>query len=170
MVGPGGTEKSSWYAFRIKSRHENLVRDQLECKGFQPLLPTIKRLRQWKGRRKEVEVPIFSGYCFARFHLGQKLSVVKTSGVVEMVGNGYHPEPIPDEEINSLRTLLSRDSNCQAHPFLRDGMAIQVIRGPLEGVRGILLRKTSRHKLVVGINLIHKAVSLEIDAIDVEPL
>ena len=65
-----------WYALRTRSRHEKVVRDQLVHQGIEPLLPTVKRLSQWKDRRKEVEVPLFSGYCFVRFASGQKLPIL----------------------------------------------------------------------------------------------
>ncbi|TAL09546.1 MAG: antitermination protein NusG, partial [Nitrospirae bacterium] len=55
-----------WYAVRTRSRHEKLVRDRLAALGLEHLLPTVHRLSQWKDRKKEVEVPLFSGYCFAR--------------------------------------------------------------------------------------------------------
>ena len=76
-----------WYALRTKSRHEKLVRDQLDKQGIEPLLPTVKRLSQWKDRKKEIEVPLFAGYCFVRFSHQEKAPVQKTIGVVEIVGN-----------------------------------------------------------------------------------
>ena len=54
-----------------------------------------------------------------------------------------------------------------AHPYLHEGMAVEVIRGPLEGVRGILLRKDKRHRLVIAVHLIQQAAAVEIDAADV---
>jgi transcription antitermination factor NusG len=63
-----------WYALRTKSRHEKVVRDQLDKQGIEPLLPTVKRLSQWKDRKKEIEVPLFSGYCFVRFAQQDKAS------------------------------------------------------------------------------------------------
>src|SRR5207245_1545649 len=82
---------------RTKSRQEKLVRDRLAGQGIEQFLPTIKRLSQWKDRKKEIEVPLFSGYCFARFTWEDRLSVRKTYGVANIVGNGHGPEPIPDE-------------------------------------------------------------------------
>jgi len=54
-----------------------------------------------------------------------------------------------------------------AHPYLQEGMAVEVIRGPLEGVRGILLRKDKPFRLVISVRLIRQAVSVGIDASDV---
>ncbi len=156
-----------WYAVRTRSRHEKLVRDRLVALGIEHLLPTVHRLRQWKDRKKEVEVPLFSGYCFARFGWPDRLAVQTVSGVVGIIGGGQRPEPIPDAEIDALKSLMASELPYDAHPYLREGMMVEVRRGPLEGVRGILLRKAKRHRLVISIHLIQQAAAVEIDASNV---
>ncbi|MCP9450993.1 MAG: hypothetical protein NNA21_13150, partial [Nitrospira sp.] len=121
-------------------------------------------------RKKEIEVPLFSGYCFVRFGKGTKSSVQKVAGVVEIVGSGGRPEPIPDGEIENLKMLVSSVLTYDPHPYLHEGMVVEVVRGPLRGVRGVLLRKEKRHRLVVGIRLIQQAAVVEIDVRDVEPV
>ena len=152
MLGP--QPQSRWYALRTRSRHEKIVRDQLANQGIEPLLPTVKRLSQWKDRKKEVEVPLFSGYCFVRFAAEQKLPVLKT---------------IEDEEIAALRALMTSVLPYDSHPYLHEGMQVEVIRGPLQGIRGILLRKEKHHRLVLGVRLIQQAAAVEIDVNDVVP-
>ena len=156
-----------WYALRTKSRHEKLVRDQLDKQGIEPLLPTVKRLSQWKDRKKEIEVPLFSGYCFVRFSRLEKTPVQKIVGVVEIVGSGNRPEPIPEQEIDALRLLMTSVLPYDPHPYLHEGMQVEVIRGPLQGAHGILLRKEKRHRLVIGVRLIQQAAAVEIDVKDV---
>ena len=156
-----------WYALRTRSRHEKVVRDQLIHQGIEPLLPTVKRLSQWKDRKKEVEVPLFSGYCFVRFNSDQKMPVLKTAGVVDIVGGGNRPEPIPDDEIMAIQTLMTSVLPYDPHPYLQEGMKVEVIRGPLQGVHGILLRKDKRHRLILGVRIIQQAAAVEIDAADV---
>ena len=163
------TNALRWYALRTRSRHEKVVRDQLANQGIEPLLPTVKRLSQWKDRKKEIEVPLFPGYCFVRIASEQQLPVLKTIGVVDIVGNGHRPEPIQDEEIAALRTLMTSVLPYDPHPYLHEGMVVEVIRGPLQGVRGILLRKEKRHRLVLGVRLIQQAAAVEIDVNDVVP-
>jgi transcription antitermination factor NusG len=158
-----------WYALRTRSRYEKLVREQLANQGIEPLLPTVMRLRQWKDRKKEVEVPLFSGYCFVRFASGQRLPVLKTIGVVDIVGSSHCPEPIPDEEIAALKTLMVSVLPYDPHPYLHEGMRVEVVRGPLQGVHGILLRKEKRHRLVLGIRIIQQSAAVEIDVNDVVP-
>jgi transcription antitermination factor NusG len=156
-----------WYALRTRSRHEKVVRDQLLHQGIEPLLPTVRRLNQWKDRKKEVEVPLFTGYCFVRFNQDQKLPVLKTVGVVDIVGGGQRPEPIPDEEIAAIQTLMASVLPYDPHPYLQEGMQVEVIRGPLQGVHGILLRKDKRHRLILGVRIIQQAAAVEIDTADV---
>jgi transcription antitermination factor NusG len=164
---PGQMTDSHWYALRTRSRHEKIVRDRLVYQGLELLLPTVKRLSQWKDRKKEVEVPLFSGYCFVRFHSEQKLDILKTVGVVDIVGAGKRPEPIPDEEIAAIQTLMTSVLPYDPHPYLHEGMNVEVIRGPLQGVHGILLRKEKRHRLILGVRLIQQAAAVEIDTADV---
>src|SRR5690349_234591 len=146
-----------WYALRTRSRHEKIVRDQLDKRGIEPLLPTVKRLSQWKDRKKEIEVPLFSGYCFVRFSQRERMPVQKTAGVVEIVGSGSRPEPIPEQEIDALRRLMTSVLPYDPHPYLHEGMKVEVVRGPLQGVQGILLRKEKRHRLVLGVRVIQQA-------------
>jgi transcription antitermination factor NusG len=163
------TSTPRWYALRTKSRHEKLVRDQLDKQGIEPLLPTVKRLSHWKDRKKEIEVPLFSGYCFVRFSHHEKTPVQKVVGVVEIVGSGSRPEPISEEEIDGLRRLMTSVLPYDSHPYLHEGMQVEVVRGPLQGVHGILLRKEKRHRLVLGVRLIQQAAAVEIDVNDVVP-
>src|SRR5881296_4066348 len=101
------TNGAHWYAIRTRARHEKQVRDRLESQGIEQLLPTVRRLSQWKDRKKEIEVPLFSCYCFARFAWQDRTPVLKVPGVVEIVGGGACPEPIPYEEIEALKTLMA---------------------------------------------------------------
>lgn len=159
-----------WFAIQTRSRHEKLVRSQLELRNVEHFLPTMRRLSQWTDRKKEIEVPLFSGYCFARFSLADQLPVLQSQGVVRVVCFGGQPEPIPDEEIESLRTLTSNSSNYVCHPYLRDGMRVEVIRGPLQGVKGRLVREARLCRLVLSISLLQRAVAIEIDAASVAPV
>jgi transcriptional antiterminator NusG len=159
-----------WYAVRTRSRHEKLVRDRLAAQGIEQLLPTVMRLSQWKDRKKEIELPLFSGYCFAQFPWQEQMSVLKVAGVVEIVGGGSHPEPIPDDEIAALKALMASKLPYDAHPYLREGMIVEVRRGLLHGVRGILLRKEKRHRLVISVHLIRQSAAVEIDDSEVVPV
>ncbi len=159
-----------WYAIRTRSRHEKQVRDRLAGCGVEQFLPTVMRLHRWKDRKKEVELPLLSGYCFARFHWQDRLEVLKVLGVAGILGGNARREAIPDEEIDAFKTLVASPYRYDVHPYLHEGTAVEVHRGPLRGVRGTLLRKDKRHRLVIMVHVIKQAAAVEIDATDVTPV
>src|SRR5262245_29120205 len=95
-----------WFAIWTRSRHEQVVRQQIEQKHIEAFLPTVTRWSRWKDRKKKIDSPLFPGYCFARFKLENALSVLKCSGVVNIVSCQGEPASIPDHEIESIRLLL----------------------------------------------------------------
>jgi transcription antitermination factor NusG len=168
-TGGDQDDRSYWFAIRTLSRHEKIVRDQLARRNIEHLLPTVKRLSQWSDRKKEVEVPLFPGYCFARLRWEDRLPVLQSQGVMSFVGTAARAEAIPDEEIESLRKALLNSSTFVCHPYLKEGMLVEVIQGPLRGVKGHLVREARCARLVLSITLIQRSLSIEIDADSVAP-
>jgi transcriptional antiterminator NusG len=156
-----------WYVLRTRSRHEKLVRSQLTEREVEAFLPLYERWSRWKDRRKKIAFPLFPGYCFARFPLTERLGVLSCVGVVQLVGLIGHPEPVPDAEIEALERLAATTLQYDPHPFLEAGMEVEVVRGPLAGVRGRLLRKDRVTRLVLAVTLIHQAAVVEIHPADV---
>lgn len=157
-----------WFALQTRSRHEKVVQHELATRKIEHFLPTVKRLSQWKDRKKEIEFPLFPGYCFARFSLDERLYVLQSSGVVNIVG-ALRPEPIPDIEIESLKIVLNNRTRYEIYPYLKEGCLVEVIKGPMRGVKGIFVRHARPYRLVLSINLIQQAVAVEVDASNVVP-
>jgi transcription antitermination factor NusG len=162
--------ETPWYAIWTRSRHEQVVRQQLERKKIEAFLPTITRWSRWKDRKKKIDWPLFPGYCFAQFDPDDALSVLKCTGVVNIVSFDGKPAPIPPYELESIRLLIGTELQFDPCPMIREGMMVEVVHGPLRGVVGRLLRKDSHHaRLVLSVDLIGQAVSVEVDASDVKP-
>ena len=160
----------NWYALWTRSRHEQVVREQLEKKQIDAFLPTIAKWSRWKDRKKKIDWPLFPGYCFARFNPDNALAVLKCSGVVSIVSFEGKPAPIPEYELDSIRLLVSSDLQFDPCPMIKEGMLVEVVHGPLRGVIGRLMRKdAARARLVLSVDLIGQAVSVEVDASDVRP-
>jgi transcription antitermination factor NusG len=157
-----------WFAIWTRSRHEKLVRDQLQQKGVEVFLPTITKWSRWKDRKKQIEWPLFPGYCFARFEASERLPVLKCEGVVTIVGTEGLPSPIPPIEIESIRQLIDSELAFDPCPLIKEGMMVEVKAGPLKGVVGRLIRKGAHARLVLSVDLIGQAVSVEVDAADVK--
>ena len=144
-----------------------MVREQLERKGLEAFLPTITRWSRWKDRKKQIDWPLFPGYCFARFDKGERLPVLKCTGVVNIVSFDGEIVPIPEHEIESIRRLVESDLQFDPCPLIREGMMVEVAHGPLKGVVGRLVRKGAHARLILSVDLIGQAVSVEVDAADV---
>jgi transcription termination/antitermination protein NusG len=157
-----------WYAIWTRSRHEQMVREQLEQRGYQAFLPTIPRWSRWKDRKKKIDWPLFPGYCFARFDTHERLPILKCSGVVSIVSFDGDIAPIPDIEIDGIRRLVESDLQYDPCPLIREGTMVEVVHGPLRGVVGRLLRKGAHARLMLAVDLIGQAVSVEVDAADVK--
>jgi transcriptional antiterminator NusG len=159
---------ADWYAIWTRSRHEQVVRDQIERKRYDAFLPTITRWSRWKDRKKKVDWPLFPGYCFARFDPAEALSILKCTGVVNIVSFDGDIAAIPEQEIDSIRRLVASDLQFDPCPLIREGMMVEVTHGPLKGVVGRLIRKGAHARLVLSVALIGQAVSVEVDASDVK--
>jgi transcription antitermination factor NusG len=158
---------TQWYALWTRSRHEQVVREQLEQKQIESFLPTVTRWSRWKDRKKKIDWPLFPGYCFARFNGRERLPILRCTGVVNIISIEGEPAAIPDHEIDGIRQLVESDLAYDPCPMIREGMLVEVIHGPLKGVVGRLLRKNEKARLVLSVDLIGQAASVEVDAADV---
>jgi transcriptional antiterminator NusG len=168
---PGDETSARWYALRTRSRHEKRVRDGLAGRpSVEVFLPLYPRWSWWGDRMKQIEAPLFPGYCFAQFRYADRLAVLKAFGVIDLVCPGARPEWIPEAEIDAIRALMESKLRYDPHPFLNEGAEVEVIRGPLCGTRGLLVRKDRAVRVVLAVNLIRQAVAVEVPAADVVPV
>ena len=158
-----------WFAVWTRSRHEQVVREQLERKHVDVFLPTVTKWSRWKDRKKRVDWPLFPGYCFARFDPKERLPILKCTGVVSIISFQGEPAPIPEHEIDGIRRLSESDLAFDPCPMIREGMMVEVVHGPLKGVIGRLVRKSDKARLVLSVDLIGQGVSVDVDAADVRP-
>jgi transcriptional antiterminator NusG len=160
-----------WYAVYTRSRHEKQVDALLHRQGVETYLPLRRSWSRRRDRRVTVELPALPGYLFVRCALEGEVraQIKKTTGVIRVVESADRPCVIPETQIESLRLVLARSFNSEAHPFLNIGDRVQVVRGPFVGAEGHLVRVApGRHKLVVAIEFVQQAVAVEIDAVDVD--
>jgi transcription antitermination factor NusG len=144
----------------------------LEALGIQHYLPLRSELRQWSDRKQLVDLPLFSGYLFVCTSLSNKskLRVLKVPGIVAFVGNQSGPLPIPDQQIENIRTVLTARVECSVDASLHEGDRVRVVRGALAGVEGTLLRTNSTSRLLISVDLIRQSLSVNIMRADIEPI
>ncbi|HVZ84260.1 MAG TPA: UpxY family transcription antiterminator [Terracidiphilus sp.] len=164
------SDGSCWWALYTRHQHERTVAGQLGSKGFEVFLPLYESVRRWKDRNKLLSLPLFPCYVFLRGGAERRLQVVTTPGVHSILYTGERIAIIPQSEIEAIQRSLDSNLRIEPHPYLRCGERVRVIRGSLEGVEGVLLRKKSYCRLVLSVEMLAQSVAVEINASDVEPV
>ena len=173
MLAPlPAAEELRWYALHTRARHERVVEHRLREQGMETFLPTVVETHRWSDRKKTVEVPLFSCYVFVRCVLNSddRTRVYRVESVHGFVGTRGAGIPIPDEQIESVRRVLSQPAPCRSHPFLKVGQRVRVCGGAMDGVEGIFLSENGDQSLVISVEVIQRSLAVRIDGYDVKPI
>lgn len=162
-----------WYCLYTRSRHEEAVYQRLTDKKIAAFLPKLEVWSRRKDRRKKIQKALFAGYLFVNEDLSHRiwLEILKTPGVVKILGNEAGPVPVPLIQIESIKRILDGKSAVSPFPYLREGQLVRVVDGPLKGCEGYLLKvKEGREKLIITVDLLKRSVAVEIEGASVEPI
>jgi transcription antitermination factor NusG len=160
----------SWYAVYTKHQHEKNAADILAKKGFEVLLPLYKTAHRWKDRSQAVLLPLFPCYVFLQMNLEKKLEALRTPGIFWFVGNGGRASAIPINEIDAIRRATQSPVRLEPHPFLNSGDRVRIKDGALAGLEGYLTRFKNQYRVVLSVELLQKAVAVEVDIATVQPV
>jgi transcription antitermination factor NusG len=159
-----------WYALQVRTRYERVVAEYLSGFDYEWFLPVYKDRKQWSDRIKQVEIPLFPGYLFCRFDAQHRLPILKTPGVVQIVGYNRQPVAVDEAEIAAIQTLVASGMPNQPCSFVEIGDRVAIGSGPLRGLEGILVESRGRHKFVLSVSLLQRSVAVEIDSMSVTPV
>lgn len=163
---------SSWYAIQTLPRHEKKIAVELHQKGIKSFLPLVTEKHQWSDRRVSVNTPLFPGYVFVRITQDQssRVAVLRTVGVRNFVGMRGMGDPIPDNQIDGVRAIVSKGVPFCSSNFINVGQRVRVRGGSLEGVEGIVTSVNGDKSLVISIDLIQKSLAIRITGFVIEPV
>lgn len=159
-----------WFAAYTSSQHEKRVASRLAERQMESFLPLYRSVRRWKNRcQMALELPLFPNYVFVRMAPRDRARVLEVPGVLSLVASGRTLVPLPDLEIEALRSGVG-ERKIEPHPYLVIGERARIRRGPMMGMEGVLLRKKSNFRVVLALEAILQCVSVEVDADDLEPV
>jgi len=167
------SDRLLWYCVHTRSRHEDVVYQRLADKQIQAFLPKMEVWSKRKDRRKKIQKALFPGYLFVYEMMNPQhgLEILKTPGVVKILGNEVGPMPVPETQIESIKKLLDGKAAVSPFPYLKEGQLVRIVDGPLRGCEGFLVKiKEQREKLVISIDLLQRSVSVEIESASIEPV
>ena len=159
-----------WFAVWTRSRQEKVAASMLEAIGIRHFLPLKTEVHRWSDRDQAVTIPLFRGYLFVQLDptKDSRLRVLNIPGVAGLVGNQNGPLPIPDKEIDGIRTVLAEKVTYSPYPFFTLGERVRVRHGALAGVEGRLVRSNTDAKLVLSVEMIQQSIAVNVRASDVE--
>jgi len=155
-----------WFAVYTCANNEKRVAEQFANRSVEHFLPQYESVRKWKDRKVRLQLPLFPGYLFVHMAPPERLRVLQVSGVVRLVGFNGSPTPMPEEDLERIREFLGQGWHAEPHPYLQVGRRARVVRGPLAGMEGIVLRRKNRSRLVISFDLIQRSMAIETDEAD----
>lgn len=153
----------------MKSNFEFTSQTALTAKGLETFLPTYRTRRQWSDRVKEIDAPLFSGYLFSRFDAACRLPVLSAPGVVSIVSAGKTLLPVEERELEAVRAVLNSPVCAGPWPFLQVGQQVELVRGPLTGLEGLVVKIKNQFRLVVSVSLLQRSLAAEIESDWIRP-
>jgi transcription antitermination factor NusG len=157
---------SGWFALQVRANREFRVTAELVRLKFETFLPVVRESHRWSDRDQVIERPIFPGYVFARLTHGDFRCVLRISGVCHILGSTADtPEMIPDSQIEDVKRVLESRVTARPSPY-EAGQTVRIEKGPLAGVTGIVREIAGETTLIVGIELMKRAIRVKLDAGD----
>lgn len=164
--------ESSWFAVQTRPRHEKKVAHSLQEKEIKAFLPLFSSTHCWSDRRRVVHAPLFPSYLFVQISDTQdmRVPILRTTGVLGIVGNRGIGATIPEEQIQAVQAILEQGIPFTSFPFLNAGQRVRIRGGSLDGLQGILLAKNGDESLVVSVEIIQRSLAIRVAGYRVEPV
>lgn len=162
--------RAQWFAAYTSSHHEKRVAFHFSEREIETFLPLYAARHRWRNRCEvTVELPLFPNYVFVRMVARERVRILEVPGVLALVGAGRIPAPLPDFEIETLRSGVG-GRRIEPHPYLVIGERVRITAGPMAGMEGVLVRKKNNFRVVLALDVIMRSIAVEVDAEDLEPV
>jgi transcriptional antiterminator RfaH len=157
-----------WWVAHTKSRNEKALAQDLIRKEMSYFLPMSWRVRRQKGRTIRSLLPLFSGYLFFCGQENERTELWRTNRVASII-------EVKDQErfVNELLQIeqaLRVGAPLSPHKYIKVGQHYRIIAGPLADLQGIVVKTKSSTRLVLQIDMLGQAASVEIDTDMIEKL
>lgn len=158
--------QARWYVLQSRPRQEKRALENLRNQGFECLLPLYQRERLRRGKRVQVDEPLFPRYLFV--HLDQITSnwyaLRNTYGVTNIVRFGHTPAAISD-------AIVARFAQCDPtdrHLF-KPGDKVNIASGPFAGLEGIFAQDDGEQRVIILLDFMSKQQRLSMPVGDIAP-
>lgn len=160
-------QDESWFAMYTMARREKELMRQLREQRITHYGPLVaNRTRSPAGRIRTSWVPLFSGYVFVRGDEIQRHDAVSTGCISRCIRVNESELLVTD--LHRIRLLIERGDDVRSEPRPVVGRTAVIRRGALAGLRGIVTKMNTGHRLTVMVNFMQQGASMTIDEADIE--
>lgn len=157
-----------WFVLHTRSRQEKALSADLAAMRVLHFLPTVQTVRYHGKRKAAVELPLFPSYLFLLGTLDDAYAADRTKRLARIIRVADQDRIA--RELQSLHLVLEKGAGLEPHPYLAKGVWVEVTAGPFRGVQGQVERYNSPGRLVLQIESLGQATSLEIDRDLLQPI
>ncbi len=153
-----------WHVAYTMPNFEKKICKELGKRAINSYLPLQKVLRQWKDRKKVIEVPLFPNYLFVKVNPIERCSVLNINGILKFVSFNGNPAIVNDFEINNIMRIINssldvhREVNCD----LSVGEKVKITSGALEGLEGVVMEAQGNSRIYIEMRFISQTISVAI--------
>ena len=150
-----------WWIAHTKSRNEKALANSLVSKEISYFLPMNWNVRRQKGRTIRSLLPLFPGYLFFNGDENARLEVLRTNRVANIL-------MVEDQErlvgeLFQIEVALKSGAELKPHKYIDVGQTCRVKAGPLADIEGIVIQTHGHAKLVLKVDMLGQAASVEIE-------
>jgi transcription antitermination factor NusG len=152
--------EGAWWVVHTKSRNEKALAWQMQRAGISYFLPMTKKVTKSKGRTTRSILPLFTGYMFFCGNEDDRLVVLQTNRIANLIEVTEQEAFLRD--LSPIELLIKEGENIQPHVYIKAGQKCRVTAGPLLGTEGIAEISTESTKLILQVDMLGQATSVEI--------
>ena len=165
---PEAPADAIWFVLHTRSRQEKAVADALTALHAWCFLPLLTHTRVYRGRKIHVQLPLIPSYVFMKGHADQAYQLDRNKRLANII-------PVTNQarlerELGNIRRAIDANVPLDPYPYLKKGIRAEVRSGPLRGTQGIIEDRTKLTRLILQVDMLGRAVSLELDGALLEPL
>ncbi len=153
--------EGTWWVAHTKSRNEKALAWQMQQMDISYFLPMHWKVSRKKRRTFRSLLPLFTGYMFFCGSEDDRVEVLRTNRVANIIVVKDQSRLV--EDLLPIEKLLREGVDIQPHKYIKTGQKCRVIAGPLLGTEGIVSRTTRHTSLVLQVDMLGQATSVEID-------
>jgi len=158
----------TWWVAHTKSRNEKALAWQMHTKNISYFLPMHWKVARKKGRTFRSLLPLFTGYLFFCGTEDDRLEVLRTNRVAGLINVTDQQRLVSD--LSPIEMLLLKGAPLQPHKYIKTGTRCRVIAGPLMGIEGIVSQNARQTRLVLQVEMLGQATSVEVESDYIELL